>query len=59
MNFNLVNDQHPALEISDLSNLTMHFGGTVAERQAVFTFYITIIFGGYCYTPKVSKPCPM
>jgi hypothetical protein len=28
MNFNLANDQHSALEISDLSELTVHFNGT-------------------------------
>jgi hypothetical protein len=31
INSNLVNDQHSALEISDLSELAVHFSGTVAE----------------------------
>jgi hypothetical protein len=32
--FNLLNDQHSALEISDLSKLTVHFSGTVAETAS-------------------------
>jgi hypothetical protein len=34
MNFNLVNDQHSALEISDLSELTVHLSGTVAKTAS-------------------------
>jgi hypothetical protein len=34
MNFNLLNDQHSALEMSDLSELTVHFSGTVAETAS-------------------------
>jgi hypothetical protein len=30
-----VNDQHSALEISDLPELTVRFGGTVAETASV------------------------
>jgi hypothetical protein len=29
-----VHDQHSALEISDLPELTVHFGGTVAETAS-------------------------
>jgi hypothetical protein len=31
MNFNLVNDTHSALDIFDLSELTVQFSGTVAD----------------------------
>jgi hypothetical protein len=34
MNFNVVNNQHSALEISDLSELTVHFSGTGAETAS-------------------------
>jgi hypothetical protein len=53
MNINLVNDQHSALEISELSELTVHFSQTVAETASNSAFCITIIF------PKLPKPCPM
>jgi hypothetical protein len=41
MNFNLVNDQHSALEISDLSELIV---GQWLKEQAIFTFWWVLAY---------------
>jgi hypothetical protein len=50
--------KHSALEISDLSELTVHFSRTVAETASNIHILHNHNLGGYCHTPKVSKPYP-